>query len=32
METIDDLMALMEQHEVADQVVIDYVRGDGGCR
>ncbi len=26
-ETIDDLMALMEQHKVGDQVVIDYVRG-----
>ncbi len=26
-ETIDDLMALMEQHKVGDQVIIDYVRG-----
>ena len=26
-DTIDDLMALMEQHKVGDQVVIDYVRG-----
>ena len=26
-ETIDDLMALMEQHKVGDQVTVDYVRG-----
>ncbi len=26
-ETIDDLMALMEQHKVGDQVIIEYVRG-----
>ena len=26
-ETIEDLMDLMEQHKVGDQVMIDYVRG-----
>ena len=26
-ETIDDLMDLMEKHKVGDEVTIDYVRG-----
>ena len=26
-ETIDDLMALMEQHKVGDQVIMEYMRG-----